>query len=95
MYHQPRNPEADAKFIEAGGLKSWGCYAFILCVLVLLILLVIAHALLSALIGNLAARGVSLFLLIGVLTGVVFLWIRRRRRQKIAQEQAWQRAMHP
>lgn len=95
MYYAPRNPEADAKFIEAGGLKSWGCYAFLLCVLVLAILFVAVYALLTNLIGGPAAWWVSLILLSGVVTGVVSLWISRRRRRREAQEQAWQRAMHP
>jgi hypothetical protein len=47
MYYQPRNPEADAKFIEAGGLKSWGCFALIPALLVLLLFFIIVHALLT------------------------------------------------
>ena len=95
MYNQPRNPEADAKFIEAGGLKSWGCYALLLGLLVLLLLFVLVHALLSTLMGDPAALWVGLLLVIGVAAGAVSLWFRRRRRKRIAQEQAWLRAMHP
>ena len=93
MYNEPRNPEADAKFIEAGGLKSWGCYAFLLGVLALVLLFVLVHALLTNLMGDPAAWWASLLMLIGVMTGAVSLWIRRKRRQRGAQEQAWQRAM--
>jgi len=57
------------------------------------LLFVLAHALLTNLMGDLAAWWTSLLVLIGVTTGGVSLWIRRRRRQKVAQEQAWQRAM--
>ena len=93
MHYEPRNQEADAQVIEAGGLKSWGCYAFLLAVLVLLLLLVPMHILLSNLLGDPMAWWASLLVLIGVLAGVVSLWIKRRRRQRMAQEQAWQRAM--
>lgn len=51
MYYEPRNPEADAKFIEAGGLKSWGCYAFLLGVLVL-----VKQEMLSVRITNMGSR---------------------------------------
>jgi LPXTG-motif cell wall-anchored protein len=93
MHYEPRNQEADAQIIEAGGLKSWGCYAFLLAVLVLLILLVPVHILLSNLLGDPVAWWASTLLLIGVLAAAGSLWIRRRRRQRMAQEQAWQRAM--
>ncbi|MGI9059884.1 MAG: hypothetical protein ACR2H5_15045 [Ktedonobacteraceae bacterium] len=93
MHYEPRNQEADARIIEAGGLKSWGCYAFLLAVLVLLILLVPVHIPLSNLLGDPVAWWASTLLLIGVLVGAVSLWNRRRRRQRMMQEQAWQRAM--
>ena len=93
MYDEPRNPEADAKFIEAGGLKSWGCYAFLFSVLALLLFFILVRTLLIKLLGDPAAWWGSLVLLIGVLVGAVYLWIRGRRRQSVVQEQAWQRAM--
>lgn len=91
--YESRHPEADAKFIEAGGLKSWGCFAFLLCGLVLVLLFALVHVLLANLVGDPAASLASLLVLIGVMTGAVSLWIRRRRRQRVAQEQAWQQAM--
>ncbi len=93
MYDEPRNPEADAKVIEAGGLKSWGCYTFLLSVLALLLFFILVRTLLINLLGDPAAWWGSLVLLIGVLMGVVYLWVRSRRRRSAAQEQAWQRAM--
>ena len=93
MHYEPRNPQADGNFIKMGGLKSWGCYAFLLCVLVLVLLFVLVHVLLASLMGDPAAWWLSLLVLTGVTTGAVFLWISRRRKQRAAQEQAWQRAM--
>lgn len=83
-HNDPRNVGADAQFIEAGGLKDWGCYAFLLSVLVLIMLFFIVRALLTILIGETAALWITLVLLIGAVAGIVFLWIRRRRRQKEA-----------
>ncbi|MBA2285892.1 MAG: hypothetical protein H0W02_10435 [Ktedonobacteraceae bacterium] len=91
--YEPRNMEADAKFIEAGGLKNWGCFAVLLAILVLVLLFVVAHALLMNLIGEPAAWWGSLIFLMGVTTGAIYLWSRRRRRQRSAQEQIWQQAM--
>jgi hypothetical protein len=88
MYYEPRNPEADAKFIEAEGLKSWGCYALLLSVLVLVLLCVLVHALLTHLMADPTAWWVSFLLISGVVAGAVSLWIRRRRRQRVAQEHA-------
>src|SRR5579859_3213168 len=91
--YEPRNIEADAKFIEAGGLKNWGCFAVLLAILVLVLLFVVAHALLIHLIGEPAAWWGSLIFIMGVTTGVIYLWSRRRRRQRSAQEQIWRQAM--
>jgi hypothetical protein len=93
MLFQPRNPDADAKFIEAGGLKSWGCFALLPALLVLVLFFVLVQALLTNLMGEPTALWVSLLLFSGVVAGVVVLWIRRRRRQRAAQEHAWQQAM--
>lgn len=79
MQHEPRHTQADANFIEMGGLKSWGCYAFVVSVLVLLLLFVLVHVLLAGLMGDPLAWWASLLVLIGVTTGAVFLWIRRRQ----------------
>jgi Flp pilus assembly protein TadB len=83
-HNDPQNVGADAQFIEAGGLKNWGCAAFLLSVLVLLLLFFIVKALLSSVIGPTAALWITLVLLIGVVAGIVFLWTRRRRRQREA-----------
>ncbi|MEO8973429.1 MAG: hypothetical protein ABI406_17725 [Ktedonobacteraceae bacterium] len=93
MHYEPRNTEASAKFIEAGGLKSWGCFAFLLVVLVLVLLFVLVHALLIHLFGEPVAWWGSVIFLIGVATGSVYLWIRTRRKQRREQELVWQRAM--
>ena len=93
MHYEPRNTEADAKFIEAGGLKNWGCFALLLVILVLVILFVITHVLLIYLIGDPAAWWGSIIFLIGVTTGVAYFWIRSRRRQRREQELIWQRAI--
>jgi len=85
-HHVPRNVEADAEFIEAGGLKDWGCFALLLAVLVLVLVLYffVARALLTLLIGATAALWVTLVLLIGIVAGIAFLWVRRRQRKKAA-----------
>ncbi len=91
--YEPRNIEADTKFIEAGGLKNWGCFALLLAVLVLVLLFVLVHALLINLIGEPEASWGSLIFIMGVTIGAIYLWSRRRRRQRRAQEQVWQRAI--
>ncbi len=93
MQYEPRNIEADAKFIESGGLKNWGCFAFLLAALVLVLLYVVAHVLLLNLIGEPAAWWGSLIFIMGVTMGAIYLWRRRRWRQRSVQEQIWQRAM--
>ena len=83
MSHE-RNVSADAKFIEAGGLKDWGCYAFLLSVLALVILFFVVRALLTLLVGEITALWITVVVLIGAVAGIAFLWIRRRRRRKAA-----------
>lgn len=93
QYYNQRNPEVDAKFIEAGGLKSWGCFAVLLAALAMILLAVIAHVLLNNLIGDPAAWWVSTILVVAIAIGAIFFWIVRRRRLKIVQEQIWQQEM--
>jgi hypothetical protein len=93
MKYEHRNPEADAKFIEAGGLQSWGCFAVLLAAIAITLLTVIAHVLLNNLIGDPAAWWASAILVSAIAIGAIFFWISRRRKQKIAQEQAWQQEM--
>jgi len=83
-YHVPRNVEADAQFIESGGLKDWGCFALLISILGLVLFFFIARALLTLLIGATAALWVTLVLLIGIVAGITFLWIRRREKKKVA-----------
>ena len=85
-YNQIHNPEASAKFIEAGGLKSWGCFAVFLGALVLVLLFVLVHALLIHLLADPVAWWASLLLLSVVGLGVASLWLRRRRGKKRIQE---------
>ena len=93
MHYEPRNPEADAQFIKAGGLKSRGGFALLLAGLILLPSFLMMHVLLTMLLGVPAAWWASLILFVGIVTGAVSLWIKSRRRQRVAQAQAWQRAL--
>ena len=93
MHYEPRNMEADGKFIESGGLKNWGCFVFLLAALVLVLLFVLAHALLLHLIGEPAAWWSSLIFLIAITAGAVYLWLWRRRRQSKGQKLVWQQAI--
>jgi hypothetical protein len=93
MYNIPqRHPDMDATFVKARG-NSWGCPAIILFLVVLAILIVPVHALLTAQIGDPAAVWVSLIIFGAGVLGVVFLMVFVERRQKKAQEQAWEREM--
>ncbi|HLZ61641.1 MAG TPA: hypothetical protein VKR06_32250 [Ktedonosporobacter sp.] len=93
MHYEPRNSEADAKFIEAGGLKSWGCYAVLLAVIILLILFAIVRALLINLIADPAASWGALLFLAAVVAETVYLWKKRRRKLRMEQEHMWQMEM--
>ena len=93
MQYNHRNPEVDAKFIEAGGLKSWGCFAVLLAALAVILLAVIAHVLLNNLIGDPATWWVSAILVGAITIGAIFFLNSRSRRLKIAQEQLWQQEM--
>lgn len=87
----PRDMQADAQFIESGGLKNWGCFAAGLFVLILLIFYVVVHALLSNLWGySSATLWASLGSVVVVAVGAISLWLRSRHRQRMAQEQLWQ-----
>jgi hypothetical protein len=94
MYHrESRNPGADAKFIEAGGLKSWGCFALLISIIVLALLFVLVRLSLLHLIGEPAASWGSLIFVFAVASGAVALWISNRRKQRRVQEQVWQQAI--
>jgi membrane protein YdbS with pleckstrin-like domain len=94
MYNrESRNPGVDAKFIEAGGLKSWGCFALLISIIVLALLFVLVRLVLLQLIGEPAASWGSLIIVLAVASGVVALWISNRRKQRRAQEQVWQQAI--
>jgi len=93
MHYDHRNIEADAKFIESGGLKNWGCFGFFVAFLVLVLLFVLLRLLLAQLIGGPAALWVTLVILAGLVGSVVFFWLRLRRKKKREQEQIWQQAL--
>jgi hypothetical protein len=93
MHSESRNLEADAKFIEAGGPKSWGCFALLLSIIVLVLLFVLVRLLLLNLIGEPEASWGSLIFLLAVIGGAVSLWIRNGRKQRRVQEQVWQQAI--
>lgn len=93
MHYEPRNPEADAQFIKAGGLKSRGGCALLLAGLLLWPSFILMQALLVMLLGVPAAWWASLILLVGIVAGASALWIKSRRRQRVVQAQAWQRAL--
>lgn len=93
MNYEPRNPEVNARFIEAGGLKSWGCFALLLSAIAIILLIVVTHILLNKVMGDPAAWWVSLILVVAIAIGAISFWISRKRRLKIAQEQLWQQEM--
>lgn len=93
MYHEQRNFEADARFVEAGGLKNWGCTAMVVGICLLGILFVVVRLLLLKLISDPVASGITLLFIIGIAAGATSFLIRRRRRLLATQERIWQEAM--
>ena len=93
MYNrESRNPGVDAKFIEAGGLKSWGCFALLISIIVLALLFVLVRLVLVQLIGEPAASWGSLIVVLAVASGAIAFLVANRRKQKRVQEQVWQQA---
>jgi hypothetical protein len=94
MYnHESHYPGADAKFIEAGGLKSWGCFALLISIIVLALIFVLVRLPLLYLIGEPAASWGSLIFVLAVASGAFAFWISNRRKLRRAQEQVWQQAI--